>query len=80
MLIKGNAQFLFLLHLNSISGDFMLKNVNYVKSTENHLKISTEPTKIISKFFKIQLSLMLKLTWSQQSKGHTKVMLHISFK
>ena len=47
MLIKGNAQFLFLLHLN-----FMLKNVNCVKSVENHLKISIELTKIIFKFFK----------------------------
>ena len=52
MLIKGNAQFLFLLHLNSVNSDFMLKNVNYVKTIENHLKISTESTKIISKFFK----------------------------
>ena len=52
MLIKGNAQFLFLLPLNSVNSDFMLKNVSYVKTIENHLKISTEPTKIISQFFK----------------------------
>ena len=52
MLIKRNAQVLFLLHLNSVNSDFMLKNINYVKTTENYLKILTEPTKIISKFFK----------------------------
>ena len=52
MLIKRNAQVLFLLHLNSVNSDFMLKNINYVKTTENHLKILTEATKIISKFFK----------------------------
>ena len=52
MLIKSNAQALFSLHLNSVNSDFMLKNINYVKTIENHLKISNEPTKIISKFFK----------------------------
>ena len=52
MLIKGNAQFLFLFHLNSVNSDFMLKNVNYVKTIESHLKISTESTKIKTKFFK----------------------------
>ena len=37
---------------NSVNSDFILKNVNYVKTIENHFKISTEPPKIISKFFK----------------------------
>ena len=37
---------------NSVTSDFMLKNLNYVKTIENHIKISTEPTKTISKFFK----------------------------
>ena len=52
MLIKRNVQFSFLLHLNSVNSDLKLENVNYVKTIENHLKISTEPTKIISQFFK----------------------------
>ena len=52
MLIKGSTQFLFLFHLNPVNSDFMLKNVNFVKNIENHLKISTEPTKMISEFFK----------------------------
>ena len=52
MLIKRNVQFLFLLYRNSVNSDFILKNLNYVKTIQNHLKISTEPTKIISKFFK----------------------------
>ena len=52
MLIKRNAPFRFLIYLNSVTSDFMLKNLNYVKTIENHIKISTEPTKTISKFFK----------------------------
>ena len=72
MLIKGNAQFLFLLHLNSVNSDFMLKNVNYVKTIKNHLKISTEQTKTILSFsnttrFNVETDTVTKVQRSYKS-------------